>query len=179
MVARHRGAMQQQCSWPWVLPWMVLQTVVVKKNKKKKYKCDGSTNAAEIGRGVATATASIDDQQADVSTAVGSGPKFNLSFTSPQHPPITESTDAITVDDENNQADFYRASSWTLEDFGPFGHFGRCDCFKVQSVVMQTWPDKPIMTWQFSFIWWCDANLTGCGFLNWNKKFLDFCWCDD
>ena len=67
MATRHRGAMQQQCSWPWVLPLMVLQTVVVKKsNKKKKYKAgDGSTNAAEIGRG-----ASIDGQQEDVS-AVG------------------------------------------------------------------------------------------------------------
>lgn len=133
MVARHRGAMQKQCSWPWVLPLMVLQTVVVKKNKKKKHKAgDGSTNVAEIGRCVATAIASIDDQQADVSSGVGSGPKFNLSFTSPQQLPITESTDAITEDDENNQADFYRASSWTLEDFGPFGHFGRCDCLKVQ-----------------------------------------------
>ena len=110
---------------------MVLQTVVVKKKDKAD---DGSTNAAEIARGVATA--STHDEQADVSTAVGSGPKVNLSFSSPQQPPTTESTDAdamMVVDDENNQADFYKTSSWTLEDFAPFAQFGRYSVWlKVQ-----------------------------------------------
>ena len=132
MGRRNRGAMQQQqCSWPWVLPLMVLQTVVV---KKKKDKADDrrSTNAAEIARGVATA--STGDEQANDSTAVGSGPKFTLSFSSPQQLPSTESTDAMmVVDDENNQADFYKASSWTLEDFAPFAQFGRYSvCLKVR-----------------------------------------------
>lgn len=123
---------QQQCSWPWVLPLMVLQTVVVKKKKKNKAD-DGSTNAAEIARGVATA--STDDEQANASTAVSSGPKFTLSFSSPQQTPITESTaDAmVVVDDENDQNDFYKASSWTMEDFAPFAQFGRYGvCLKVQ-----------------------------------------------
>lgn len=132
MGRRNRGAMQQQqCSWPWVLPLMVLQTLVV---KKKKDKADDrrSTNAAEIDRGVATA--STGDEQANDSTAVGSGPKFTLSFSSPQQPPSTESTDAMmVVDDENNQADFYKASSWTLEDFAPFAQFGRYSvCLKIR-----------------------------------------------
>ena len=122
---------------------MVEQTVVVKKKDKAD---DGSTNAAEIARGVATA--STHDEQADVSTAVGPGPKVSLSFSSPRQPPTTESTDAMmVVDDENNQADFYKASSWTLEDLAPFAQFGRYSVWlKVQWVVLQTWLDQPVMS---------------------------------